>query len=163
MKLNEFIYDPKAVQRRKEIAFRLCVEENGVTASFSKKYLNLAKEYLRDACNVFQEEILQTHISLIYIFSPFADRTLDGFSSDKKDTKQHDTYQAIGIGTNALDQGRSYSIFVFLHELTHMQLVQNQSYNDHNAVFHKHLDKLLWKYWKATGEIIPNYDLLNED
>ena len=163
MKLNKFINDPKAVQFRKETAFRLCVEENGVTASFSQKYLNLAKEYLRDACNVFREEILQTHISLIYVFSPKQCFPIDGFSSDMKDKKRHDTYQAIGIGTNALDHGRCYSIFVFLHELTHLQFTHIQGGNDHDAAFQNHLDKLLWKYWKATGEAVPNYDLLNED
>jgi len=66
---------------------------------------------------------------------------------------------AIGLSTKALNEGAEYSTLCLLHELTHLQMPEE---NNHNMKFHSLLNRMIRHFNDATGQNIKNdYDQLN--
>lgn len=67
----------------------------------------------------------------------------------------------IGLSVEALNSGRDYAAFVFLHELCHIA-----TSTDHSISFHDTLGKMIDRYAKEEGHILVNdmFDVpYNED
>ena len=130
------------------------VQQQGVVFHPGKQEREIAKRYLRDMPRVFPELVRQ--INAIYLFEMgrqktellrkcdgilWRDVTLDGFG----------TLYAVGISLEAIERGREYTQFLFLHELVHVQ-----TGGDHGPEFHKCLDSLIKRFNRYTGSHIIN-------
>lgn len=154
----------KNFELRKQIILRFLkplalneVRKQRIVINTDEQELNCARETFRNINTVFFRDLLKSRLALIYLYDiekQPPDSVIgisDGFATTRINKASGVCIRSIGISLQALHKSKEYAVMVFLHELTHIF-----GYDEHDAAFHKFLDKLISRYNKATGENVVN-------
>ena len=141
---------------------RRYIERNGVVFDDGDRQEELAAYLSGDPIPVLIDLAREQGLKLLYTFSAAEQdesrKDRDGECWKNCTLDGRETWYSIGISTEALDRGRDYTVFVFLHELCHLFT----GGGNHTAAFHSFLDYLLSEYNSANGAEIENdYQGLN--
>lgn len=148
--------DRRAVLEYRGLRVLRWIERQGAVFYPGKLERETAKRYLQDMPVVFPE--LVGELSAVYLYRQseqaterlrkcdgiiWRDVTLDGFG----------TLYAIGISLEAIERGKEYTQFVFLHELAHVHVG-----GDHSTEFHRELDRMIEQFNRRTvGHLSNDY------
>lgn len=125
------------------------VERQNVVLCHGRQEHETAREYLREAAAIFQD--LVSKVSGFYLFRQ-SEQTGDDKNCDGicwwRDTPSGMQY-AVGLAVEALEQGKSYFVGLFLHELAH---VTNGRHTEQG--FYSYLDEMAGQYRRITGEAV---------
>lgn len=109
-------------ERRKHMGVRVLqwIESQGVIFHYDRKARETAKAYLRDMPTVFPE--LVGMLSAIYLYrqSKQADGSMDGILWRDVTKDGSGILYAVGLSVEAVERGKEYTQFLFIHELAHI-------------------------------------------
>lgn len=138
------------------------IKRQGVVMCCDSTEQERAKEFLLPVFRVLEDTIRVLPLCAVYLYrqsdQPPTLRTTSGILIQDADgitwidaTPDRGRLYAVGLSAEALDRGREYFQFLFLHELAHVLCG-----GDHGAEFHKHLDMLIDRFNAATGSTVRN-------
>ncbi len=131
--------------------------EQGIKMCYDENLREIAKQITLKICKVFIVEILNSTLSLIYLYDQNEQipefTKADGCANISERQENGKRVSAIGISIQALMQGSEYTTLIFLHEFAHILYKVEV---EHGEEYHKHLDKLIERYNNATGSQIKN-------
>lgn len=124
----------------------------GVVICNDQKAIELFFAYTVPVAAVFPEIV--DKLSAVYTYRMNEQGTLDLRSNDGISWYHESNLgmlYGIGLSVEALESGRDYAAFVFLHELCHIA-----TGCDHTIAFDDKLEEMIDRYAKETGHILPN-------
>lgn len=138
------------------------IQETGIVVCWDPALRKTVAQYLLPIFQALRETIQPLSLVCIYLYrqadQPPNMRTDDGIFIRYVDgiqwvdvTPDRGKLYAIGLSAEALDKGKDYVQFLFLHELAHIL-----SGGKHSKEFHRCLDGLIERFNKYTGSHIVN-------
>ncbi len=133
------------------------IEQQGVVFYPGKLERETAKRYLRDMPGVFPE--LVGALSAIYLYRQSEQATerlrkCDGIIWKDVTTDGNGTLYAVGISLEAVEQGKTYTQFLFIHELAH--ILAPCASDEHGPQFRREMARLLDRFNRATGSTLED-------
>lgn len=140
-------------ERRKHMGARVLrwIESQGVVFHYDRKARETAKAYLQDMPTVFPE--LVGMLSAIYLYrqSKQADGSMDGILWRDVTKDGSGILYAVGLSVEAVERGKEYTQFLFIHELTYILVP-----GEHVPPFHQIMAALLARFNSATGSSLED-------
>ena len=129
----------------------------GYKLCFDPGQYRIIEKALKDVFRILHEEIERTPLVLLFLYDMDEQPTKELRSCDGRSnvttTPEGKQYGAIGLSTQAIEEGTDYLQFLFIHELTHLMLPAEC---DHDEDYHSVLNYLLDKFNKASGKQLVN-------
>lgn len=138
------------------------IKRQGVLMCCDSTEHERAKEFLLPVFRILEDTIRVTPLCAVYLYrqsdQPPTLRATSGTPMQDVDgiewvdvTPDRGRLHAIGLSAEALDRGREYFQFLFLHELAHVLCG-----GDHGPEFHACLDGFIARFNVATGASVKN-------
>lgn len=109
-------------ERRKHMGVRVLrwIESQGVVFYYGKPEREKAKEYLRVMPAVLPELVRMLSAVYLYRQSEQADGSMDGILWRDVTRDGDGILYAVGLSVEAVERGKEYTQFLFIHELAHI-------------------------------------------
>lgn len=143
-------------ERRKHMGVRVLrwIESQGVVFYYGKPEREKAKEYMRAMPAVFPELVGMLSAVYLYRQSEQADGSMDGILWRDVTRDGNGVLYAVGLSVEAVERGKEYTQFLFIHELAHILAP-----GEHEPPFQQIVAALLDRFNSETGSSLEGEPL----
>lgn len=144
---------PEDRRHAAEVAMQFVRGQGAILGSYPNARERL--QYVIDELGRIFPEMEQ--VAAFYLYEQSKQTAATWASSDAICSIDADTpggpYCAIGVSLEGLAQGHAYAAFLVMHELAHWKTPDTW---EHSAQYHDTLNRLLDRFAKKTGIVLPN-------